>query len=166
MLKEYDIVTFSFGDSYRHYMRGQLTVYKNKPHINTLWRNCTALTNFGARLMRLRNHYAKHKEVSLWSWGFQSAEGCISKVVTDTKSISFYVSASQFSDAYKATLRDRESFSLGWSLNRCFLQPFLYKDLVLRSTSRDKPGSVDGIPRQEYSKVLTEYRDFMYGAVR
>eukprot|EP01041_Mallomonas_annulata_P010400 gene10400-21685_t len=56
---------------------------------------------------------------------FQSAEGCYSKVIANEKNVSVYISASQFSDAYYASSKDKESFALGWILTRCFQRPLL-----------------------------------------
>lgn len=40
----------SFGDQYRAYLRGQLTIHKNDYHVNRIWRGCTHLTNYSERL--------------------------------------------------------------------------------------------------------------------
>ena len=71
ILNKYDIYTSSFGDSNRMYLRGQLTIHKNEPNINYLWRDCDHLSNLSLRLKSFSlNHH----------WQFQSAEGCYSSI--------------------------------------------------------------------------------------
>ena len=110
-------------------MRGQLSIFKNNYHINNLWRGCSHLSKFNIRLynyMHLRGNDMK----SLHKLGFQSAEGCFSRIVTTYanlfKNISIYVSSSQFSDAFRGSSSDRETLSLGWALIRCNINPLLY----------------------------------------
>ena len=43
-LSAYDIFTYSFGDQFRMYTRGQWTVHRNVEHVNTLYRKCGFLT--------------------------------------------------------------------------------------------------------------------------
>jgi hypothetical protein len=74
MLNQYDIYTSSFGDNFRFYMRGQLTIHKNKDYTNNLWRGCSHLSYLSDRLQKFYNSGMK-------SWSFQSAEGCYSAVV-------------------------------------------------------------------------------------
>ena len=75
MLNKYDIYTSSFGDSYRIYLRGQLTIHKNNPIINNLWRKCDHLSNLSKRLdiFSVNNNEGK-------SWSFHSSEGCYSSI--------------------------------------------------------------------------------------
>lgn len=40
----------SFGDQYRAYLRGQLTIHKNRPHVNRVWMRCSHLTHYSERL--------------------------------------------------------------------------------------------------------------------
>lgn len=42
-LVDNDIVTYSFGDQTRLYMRGQFCIHKNNPTINNVWRRCEEL---------------------------------------------------------------------------------------------------------------------------
>ena len=74
ILNSFDIYTASFGDNYRLYMRGQLTIHRNDPFINNLWMECDHLSGIAGRLR-------KFKESGFKEWSFQSAEGCYSKVV-------------------------------------------------------------------------------------
>ena len=71
ILNQYDIYTSSFGDSTRMYLRGQLTIHKNNPNINNLWRDCDHLSHLSSRL---KIFSANHQ------WRFESAEGCYSSV--------------------------------------------------------------------------------------
>ena len=74
VLNQYDIYTSSFGDNFRFYMRGQLTIHKNNDYVNNLWRGCSHLSNLSDRLLSFSNS-------GMRQWNFQSAEGCYSAVV-------------------------------------------------------------------------------------
>lgn len=74
VLEHYDIYTSSFGDNFRFYMRGQLTIHKNNDYVNNLWRGCSHLSNLSDRLLSFSNS-------GMRQWNFQSAEGCYSAVV-------------------------------------------------------------------------------------
>lgn len=75
-LARYDVVTLAFGDNYRMYMRGQMTIHRHDDYISNLWRECVHLSSFGARLGQWeRGGYSK--------WTFVSAEGCYSRVIAD-----------------------------------------------------------------------------------
>lgn len=73
-LQKYDIVTYTYGDQYRLYLRGQFTFHRNDPErINQLWRQCDYLTQVDDRFRKIQRqeiHY--HTE---------SAEGCYSAVI-------------------------------------------------------------------------------------
>jgi hypothetical protein len=69
----YDVTTLSFGDTYRMYLRGQLTIHRNTPLVNTLWRRCSHLDQLGKRVKAFYDSGDEEK------WSFQSAEGCISR---------------------------------------------------------------------------------------
>lgn len=116
MLDSFDIITFSFGDTFRLYMRGQLTLHRNTREINELWKGCHHFTHLHERLDRFN-------ETQFENWDFESAEGCYSKVVYDNKQISFLVSASQISDAYAMHPHDKEFFILSNQLMRCYSSP-------------------------------------------
>ena len=117
-LKQYDIVTTSFGDNYRMYIRGQLSIHRNDPFVNNLWRSCSHLSHIGERLKKFRDSDFK-------TWKFHSAEGCYSRVVADHPEVSLLVSSSQISDAYHTSVPNKESFYLGNALFRCYEQPLL-----------------------------------------
>ena len=72
-MQKHDIVTYSFGDQDRLYLRGQLTFMKNIEKINQLWRDCDYLSNMHDRLWR---DMEGHERLT-----FESAEGCFSAVV-------------------------------------------------------------------------------------
>jgi hypothetical protein len=112
-LNEYDLLTSSYGDNYRLYMRGQLTVHKNNHHINRLWQGCSHLSKFNTRLRDYR--HGKYEQ-----WHFMSAEGCYSRVVADTPGIAFLSMANQLSDASGAPPDRKESILVGNALVRCY----------------------------------------------
>ena len=120
ILRDYDIVTIAFGDNYRLYMRGQLTIHRNNEYVNNLWRSCPHLSKFGSRLIR---SYRPGQIPAIQQWQFQSAEGCYSRVIADNSNVSVYVAVGQVSDAFGAPLMEKESLSLGWALMRCYLHP-------------------------------------------
>ena len=116
-LEFYDLYTSSFGDTYRYYMRGQLTIMRNRPDINTLWKHCEHLSNFNDRLVR---YFSPPPNPFRGRWEFQSAEGCFSRIVADHPNVSIYVAAGQHSDAYNAPVSEKESFTLGHAVLRCY----------------------------------------------
>lgn len=122
ILQRYDVYTASFGDSNRMYMRGQLTIFRNDPFINQLWRQCP---HFPTIISRMDTFFRSEPNMKARSkgWRFQSAEGCISKIVTDQTNLTIYVAATQISDAFHAPLREKESIIIGSSLMRCYKTP-------------------------------------------
>lgn len=73
-------------------------------------------------------------------WRFQSAEGCISKVVTDQSNITIYVGSTQISDAFHAAIAEKESMIIGSSLVRCYKSPIDFSEIqsasIFSSSSR------------------------------
>lgn len=122
LLQKYDIITSSFGDNYRMYMRGQLTIHKNNPVVNSIWKYCPHLSSLGARVQRYLDSGNK-------TWTFQSAEGCYSKAVSSYRNISFYVSNTQMTDAFSAPLHEKETIMVGASLLRCY-EPLDHSDIA------------------------------------
>jgi hypothetical protein len=119
-LSKHDVLTSSYGDNYRLYMRGQLTIYRNTHQINRLWRECMHLRDFNRRLRDFaKSGYAE--------WGFQSAEGCFSRVVLDTPGLRFLSMPNQLSDAYGAQPKDKESLLVGTALARCYVNQMLHE---------------------------------------
>lgn len=121
-LHQYDVYTSSFGDSNRMYMRGQLTIFRNTYFINNLWRQCSHLSSIITRMSRFFKSERKMDTKSK-GWRFQSAEGCISKIVTDQSNLTIYVGSTQISDAFHAQLGEKESMIIGSSLMRCYKAP-------------------------------------------
>jgi len=113
ILKNVDVYTASFGDNFRFYTRGQLTIHRNDPYINNLWRSCSHLSQINKRLA---SFVAKGSK----GWNFESAEGCYSRVVADHENVSVLVGSTQISDAFSAPLNEKESFLLGNSVMRCY----------------------------------------------
>lgn len=74
-LEHYDIVTFGYGDQDRVYLRGQFTFHKNIDAVNNIWRRCSYLSELDDRF---KNGIDK-------SFHFESAEGCYSYAVLQTK---------------------------------------------------------------------------------
>jgi hypothetical protein len=67
---DYDIVTYSYGDQDKLYLRGQFTFHRNDPLlINQLWRHCKYLSEMDIR-------YSHPETLS-----FESAEGCYSQAI-------------------------------------------------------------------------------------
>jgi hypothetical protein len=122
-LNRFDVITVSFGDNNRLYMRGQLTILRNNEKVNSLWMQCEHLLHVGARLDRLFNQ-SKDRV-----WFFQSAEGCFSHVVMRDPSLKVLIATSQVSDAEIVGWRDRESFLLGGAIVRCHENPFNASDI-------------------------------------
>ncbi len=116
-LHAFDYVSFTFGDNYRLYLRGQLTIARNSRRTNTLWRDCIHLSKVGERLQRFMvgNNSSKSS-----GWQFQSAEGCYSDVVMSAGNVTVLFLPSQVSDAFRAPLAQREALLLGGSLLRCY----------------------------------------------
>jgi len=122
-LQAYDIITVSFGDNNRLYMRGQLTIHRNTEVVNNLWRNCSHLNRIGQRLDKYFNgDDNSHK------WSFQSAEGCYSRAVMDRKDLKILITPSQVTDAYRASLFDRESYIVGGAILKCYESPIDTED--------------------------------------
>lgn len=124
LLYKYDIITLSFGDNNRLYMRGQFTLHKNTPSLSNLWRGCDYLSKIGPRL----ESFFVHKK----GWDFHSAEGCYSKVVANTPNISILYLPVQLSDAFRAPLEAKETVVAGTALQRCYQHPV--SDAVLSAS--------------------------------
>ena len=139
ILDKYDIYTSSFGDSNRMYLRGQFTIFRNTPLINNLWRQCDYFT---AILNRMDTYYNTEHDVNSRTkgWRLQSAEGCISKITTNNINLTIYVASNQISDAFHASLSEKELYFVGSTLTRCYQSPIDLKTLdqtnYLRTSSR------------------------------
>lgn len=118
-LDMFDIITFTFGDTYRLYMRGQFTILRNSKITTDLWQHCTHLSKVGARLERFMSSIKSGKR----SWRFQSAEGCFSKVVATARNVSVLFIANQVTDAVGAAVNRKEMIWTGDSVLRCYENP-------------------------------------------
>lgn len=73
-LESEDIVTYAFGDMDALYLRGQWTVHRNRPAVNTIWQKCAHL---GSELERELGNKVGALRQSMPT-RFLSAEGCYS----------------------------------------------------------------------------------------
>lgn len=111
ILERFDIYTSSFGDQQRLYLRGQLTILRNNQIITRLWHRCTRLYHLKAR-MTSYIHSSRRR------WPFESAEGCFSKAAI-MSNLSIYFDVSQFSDAFKATVPEKEVYVYPYNVLKC-----------------------------------------------
>lgn len=102
-------------------MRGQLTVMKNNNVTNNLWRKCHDLSNIGRRLKSFFEHPDSSKRMN--GWRFESAEGCISKVVAEEPGIRSIATSVLISDAFKADTVEKETLIIGATALRCYGSP-------------------------------------------
>ena len=110
LLMNYDIYSSSFGDSYRMYLRGQLTIHRNNATINTLWKHCDHLRHIGERLKEW-GIVSGSGSTSRWQW--MSSEGCYSKVVADYGQDHTVLIATTQLSAFGSSLANKESLMLG-----------------------------------------------------
>jgi hypothetical protein len=158
ILRKHDIYTATFGDNFRLYMRGQLTIHKNTYiPTNILWRGCEHFTNFG-------DHLVDYLKSGNRSWAFESAEGCYSKVVADAimnrhpyiprsadkHSVSVYFGATQATDVFPSPFTDRETILLNKHLMRCYTQP-------LNPIFTDRSANEDYIEDRQRSRHSEEF---------
>ena len=89
-LTDYDVVTYSFGDYERLYLRGQFAAHKNNEKVNTLWTACAFLGS--GLLQELQSKQAQFQRAKDAGERirprFNSAEGCYSAVVTSHPELS------------------------------------------------------------------------------
>ncbi|CAM9225368.1 unnamed protein product, partial [Hapterophycus canaliculatus] len=98
-MRNYDIITYSFGDQQRAYLRGQLTVHKSTPKVNHIWRNCPHLSNYLRRIERT---------IETKQYNLESAEGCYSMAVMYTKDIKAKYAVKAFTDMPGGLTGDQE----------------------------------------------------------
>eukprot|EP00934_Nitzschia_sp_Nitz4_P001734 Nitzschia sp. Nitz4//scaffold31_size150131//139101//141896//NITZ4_002854-RA/size150131-processed-gene-0.147-mRNA-1//-1//CDS//3329547737//1734//frame0 len=89
-LKDFDIVTYGFGDQDRIYLRGQFTFHRNNDKINQLWRKCDYLSDMDKRFASVLSGDS-HLH-------FESAEGCYSAAVLENNDISVKYTVKAFTD--------------------------------------------------------------------
>eukprot|EP01036_Dinobryon_divergens_P022579 gene22579-30844_t len=121
----FDIITLSFGDNNRLYMRGQMTINRNSEHVRNLWARCNHLRKIGARLSAFYNDGPDKGK-----WFFQSAEGCYSRAVMDDTRVRVLILSTQVTDAYRADLLDKESFMIGGAILKCYQEPLNTSNLA------------------------------------
>ena len=71
--QDWDVVTYGFGDQHRLYLRGQFTFHRNTDKVNTIWRNCTHLSDWDVRFAKI---VQQQEDLRV-----ESAEGCYSEAV-------------------------------------------------------------------------------------
>ncbi|CAM9986485.1 unnamed protein product, partial [Scytosiphon promiscuus] len=98
-MRDYDIITYSFGDQHRAYLRGQLTVHKSIPKVNGIWRNCPHLSNYLRRIERT---------IETKQYNLESAEGCYSMAVMYSKDIKAKYAVKVFTDMPGGLQGDQE----------------------------------------------------------
>ena len=147
-----NIYSASFGDTARYYMRGQLTVLRNTPHINSIWKRCKHFSDLTVRIRRALDSY--NEESRTKGWPFQSSEGCFSRAVASPKNISVMVASIQLSDAFRGNIAEKESILVGGGgLVRCYEGPLInmsYPDMVSSSEKVREYFATPRIPRQQY----------------
>jgi hypothetical protein len=152
-LSKHDIITLSFGDNNRLYMRGQFTIHKNNENVTNLWRGCTYLTDIGSRMEQF---FIEKKR-----WDFHSAEGCYSRVVADNALLSVLYVPLQFSDAFPGSLDQKETLLLGGALTRCYggsvTDDIIKQKYTEAYTPANAPGSVAPLKRFTKSPLHCSY---------
>ena len=133
VLSNFDVYTISFGDNWRYYMRGQLTVFKNVENINNIWRKCRDLRHIGRRLKSFYGHNDSSRRMD--GWRFESAEGCISHAIAHEKSIKAISVSNLLTDAFSANYSEKHSLIVSGTVLRCYEHPlvstFLSTDLSM-----------------------------------
>lgn len=104
-LTEYDIVTYSFGDQQRLYIRGQFSFHKMSLG-DKVWRDCKYLTHMDQRFSAIIQKREQYR--------VESAEGCYSAAVLNRDDISVKYAVKAWTDI--AT--EDTSYSHGVYLNR------------------------------------------------
>jgi hypothetical protein len=137
ILETYDTYTISFGDNNRYYMRGQLSIFKNNNITRNLWRKCYDLEHIGKRLNDFFTHSDPTKRMA--GWHFESAEGCISRVVAMEKGLLSWSTSALISDAFRAPTSDKETLIIGAATLRCYEKPIsmLPKEQVKKLVTHD-----------------------------
>lgn len=103
-LTEYDIVTYSFGDQQRLYIRGQFSFHKNT--VAEVWRDCKYLTQMDQRFSAIIHNKERYQ--------VESAEGCYSAAVLNRNDIKVKYAVKAWTDIDKGDT----SYSHGVYLNR------------------------------------------------
>ncbi len=123
VLSNFDVYTISFGDNWRYYMRGQLTIFRNTEKINNLWKKCRDLLHIGRRLKTFYGRNDSSKRLD--GWRFESAEGCISRVIAHEKSIKAISVSNLLTDAFSANFSEKRSLMVSGAVLRCYEHPLV-----------------------------------------
>lgn len=142
-IEEFDIYTTSFGDNERFYLRGQLALFKNSFVTNNVWRRCQTLSLMSRRAIHYKNNPDDMNGGKVNGFLFESAEGCISKAVFETKQLRVVSPSVLASDAFKADFREKEILYLGSTAMRSYSGPLprgnstgaLREDIIAASVS-------------------------------
>ena len=105
-LNDWDIVTYSYGDQERVYLRGQFTFHRNKEIINNIWRKCAHLSEMD---LRYESVLAGEEKLQL-----VSAEGCYSNAVITTQNILVKYAVKALSDVRD---HNKNSFEYGLAIS-------------------------------------------------
>jgi hypothetical protein len=105
-LTDYDIVTYTFGDQQRLYIRGQFSFHKKSHENDNIWRACSYLTGLDQRFNAII-HEKKPYQV-------ESAEGCYSAAVMERNDIKVKFAVKAWTDIFK----EDTGYSHGVFLNR------------------------------------------------
>jgi hypothetical protein len=140
-LTDYDIVTYTFGDQQRLYIRGQFTFHKKS--LDNVWRACAYLSEMDKRFDAII-HEKKPYHV-------ESAEGCYSAAVLDRNDIKVKFAVKAWTDIFK----EDTGYSHGVFLNR--QSNVIYK---VDADQREKSGkAIHHIPMDWFKATDKVYSD-------
>ena len=89
-LTEYDIVTYTFGDQERLYLRGQFTFHKTS--VMELWKDCEYLTAMDERFDKIIHKQERYR--------VESAEGCYSAAIMSRDDLKVKFAVKAWTDIY------------------------------------------------------------------
>ena len=123
-LSMYDIFTYSFGDQFRMYTRGQWTVHRNIERVNTMYRNCGFLTT--ELMRRLRNHAR-----------YESAEGCYALQVSQSNKLNVKYAVKVFTGQWLGSYAHSSTMLLDYQRrpSRLSLLPAVSRRLPMSPTT-------------------------------
>uniref|UniRef100_A0A7S2CVX3 Uncharacterized protein n=1 Tax=Haptolina brevifila TaxID=156173 RepID=A0A7S2CVX3_9EUKA len=119
-LREYDLVSYSFGDQEAVYLRGQWTMHRNAHSINTLWKGCPHLGAHLQKELLLKVAWVRRMEsrgIQNYPKRFQSAEGCYSARAVGTRGIRIRIANKQFVGL--TVPADQVIYSVGGAVWQC-----------------------------------------------
>ncbi|CAM9865198.1 unnamed protein product [Ectocarpus sp. 12 AP-2014] len=147
-MRDYDIITYSFGDQQRAYLRGQLTVHKSTHKVNHIWRGCPHLSNYYRRIERT---------METKQYNLESAEGCYSMALMYSKDVKAKYAVKVFTDMPGGKQDDQEEVVITGDglVKRCPQQQGRRGDVV----EPDFGGKMQ-VDRGEYFPVETEEQGY------